>query len=258
VTLGLIALALAWKFIAPDAQQVVAVEWKRVLDSPLSASIRREIPPNATPVLANINFIEGIERAIWTPGLIVLEGSFDLDRLKDMAVGDGGLVKAYKRAQLIGPAGEEETQIGLVGPTLVLLGSADKMRAAIDRSEKATTRGPAGPAYDLWVRTTGKEFRRHDFGIQLANDVHVTSKLSYSSEALARTAIDNAATFGLTGAQAGMDALLNGRFSRQEFIQRQWRTTLESLQAPSIVPAAKPEMIRIYGLDEGVKQIPLK
>jgi hypothetical protein len=246
MTLGFIALGLAWKFIAPDAQQVVAMEWKRVLESPLSASIRREIPPSAIPALSGINFIEGIERAIWTPGLVVLEGSFDLERLKDMALGDGGVVKAYKKAE----------QLGLVGPTLVLLGPTNKLKAAIDRSEKATNTGPGD--YDLWIRTTGAEFQRHDFGIQLSSDVRVTSKLRCTSDTSARAAVENGSTFGMSGTNSGMEASLSGRFSREEFTKRQWRTALESLPTTSQTPPRKPDVIRIYGLEGGVKEIPLK
>lgn len=257
MTLGFIALGLAWKFIAPDAQPVVAMEWKRVLESPLSASIRREIPPTAIPALSGINFIEGIERAIWTPGLIVLEGSFDLERLKEMAVGDGGVVKAYKKAELIGPPGQEGAQLGLVGPTLVLLGSTDKLKAAIDRSEKATNTGPGD--YDLWTRTSGSEFQRHDFGIQLSSDVRVTSKLRYASDTSARAAVENASTFGMSGTNSGMEASLSGRFSREEFTKRQWRTALETLPTTAQTPPPrKPDVIRIYGLEGGVKEIPLK
>ena len=54
---ALFAFLVAWKFIAPDAPQVVAMEWKRVLNSPLSAEVRREIPSTAVPVLSGINFI---------------------------------------------------------------------------------------------------------------------------------------------------------------------------------------------------------
>ena len=150
---GFIALALAWKFIAPDAQQVVAMEWRRVLDSPLSAAVRREIPPSAVPALANVNFIEGIERIIWTPELLVLEGSFDLAHLKEMAIADGGASTAYNKIEMLGPAEGEGARVGLVSDSLVLLGQESAVKRAIDRSEKSKFAGPSG--YDLWIRITG-------------------------------------------------------------------------------------------------------
>jgi hypothetical protein len=259
VTFGLLAFALAWKFIAPDAQQVVAMEWKRVLESPLSASVRREIPLAAVPVLSSINFIEGIERVIWTPGFIVLEGTFDLQRLKDMAVADGGVVRTYKKAELLGPAEEGGTHVGLVSSSLVLLGSESDLKGAIDRSEKGKDSGPGG--YDLWIRTAVSGIKRHEFGLRLGHEnVQITSKLLYTSDASARAAAENATAFGLTGRQSGVETFLTGSPSRDEFTRREWRSAIETLQSSKATPveSSKPGVIRIYGLDEGVKEIPLK
>ena len=105
MTFGFIAFAVAWRFLAPDSPQIVAMEWKRVLDSPLSAAVRREIPPAAAPVLASVNFIEGISHAVWTPGLVVLEGSFDLERLKDMAAFRWWIRQAVPQYGTAGPCG---------------------------------------------------------------------------------------------------------------------------------------------------------
>jgi hypothetical protein len=256
--LGFVALALAWRFIAPDAQQVVAMEWKRVLESPLSAAVRREIPRAAAPALAGINFIEGIERVVWTPELLVLEGSFDLQHLKEMAIADGGVAKTYKKVELLGSSGEEGTRVALVSSSLVLLGPEEALNRAIDRSEKSKATGPSG--YDLWVRTTGQDLLRHDFGLRIADDVGVTSVLRYRSEAAAGAAIDRAAAFGLTGSQSSAEVTLSGHISREEFQKRQWRSAIETPQpeARSHQQSSKPGVIRIYGLDEGVREIPLK
>lgn len=262
--LGLLAFALAWKFIAPDAPQVVAMEWKRVLESPMSAALRREIPPAAVPVLSNINFIEGIERVVWTPGLAVLEGSFDLQKLKDMAGADGGTAKSYKNAELLVPAEQAGTHVGLVSRSIVMLGGEAEIKAAIDRSERPVDAFSSG--YDLWIRMPGSGISRHEFAVRLAGDnLHLTSRLIYTTEAAARTASENAAAFGLSGRQAGAEARLSGSFSRDEFSRREWRSAIESAAANPDQAVAevqqeprKPGVIRIYGLDEGVKEIPLK
>jgi hypothetical protein len=257
---GFLALVLAWKFVAPDAQQVVAMEWKRVLDSPLSAAVRREIPSSATPALANINFIEGIERVIWTPELLVLEGSFDLLHLREMALADGGVSRTYNKVEVLGPSEGEGARVGLVSESLVLLGQEDAVKRAIDRGDNSKISGPSG--YDLWVRTTGPDLLRHDFGVRIANGVDVTSRLRYRSEDAAQTAVDRAAVFGMTGSRNGAEVALSGQFTREEFTKRPWRSALETLQTAESVSRpkqpSKPGVIRIYGLDEGVKEIPLK
>ena len=255
MNLGLIAFVLAWKFIAPDARQVVAMEWKRVLDSPLSAEVRREIPPTAVPVLAGINFIEGIERVVWTPGLVVLEGSFNVDRLKDMAVSDGGVVTPYRNVELVEPAEKGGTVIS-VSPSIVLLGSGDLVRAAIDRGEKSKASGPTG--YDLWTRTTGVAYVKHEFGVKLGERIQVSSTIRYASEESARGAASHAQALKMSASSQGVETSISAMLLPEEFRARQWRSTIESLPTASVKPPQTPGMIRIYGLDEGVKEIPLK
>jgi hypothetical protein len=250
--LAFLALALAWKFVAQDAQQVVAMEWKRVLESPLSAAVRREIPPPAASALGSINFIEGIERVVWTPELLVLEGDFDLQRLKDMAVADGGVVRTYKKAELLSPSGDEGARVALVSASLLLLGTEDVVKAAIDLAQISKAPGPSG--YDLWVRTTGPDLLRHEFSLRIGGDVDIASRLRYRSQESAREAVDRASAFGMTGSQDGAEAALSAHVSRESFTKRHWRVAIETVRQPS----SKPGVIRIYGLDEGVREIPLK
>lgn len=252
MTLALLALAVAWKFVAPDAQQVVAMEWKRVLESPLSAAVRHEIPPPAASALGSINFIEGIEHVVWTPELLVLEGDFDLQRLKDMALADGGVVRTYNKAELLSPLGDEGTRVALVSASVVLLGPEDVVKAAIDRAQKPRAAGPSG--YDLWVRTTGPDLLRHEFSLRIAEDIDITSRLRYRSEEGARDAVNRASAFGMTGSRDGAEAALSAHVSRENFTKRHWRLAIETVQKQS----PKPGVIRIYGLDEGVREIPLK
>ena len=262
MTFGLIAFAVAWRFFAPDSPQIVAMEWKRVLDSPLSAPVRREIPPAAAPVLASVNFIEGISHAVWTPDLVVLEGSFDLERLKDMAGADGGSVKRYRNTELLAPAEGEGTYVGLVSSSVVLLGSEASVKAAVDRSEKQKSAGPTG--YDLWVRTSGPDFAKHEFQVQIDEGIRLKSTIRYTSDELARTAVQNASAYGLTGSQTGSEAAFTGRLSREEFAKRQWRSAIEDLPKGLVsntqpeAPSSHPGVIRIYGLEGGVKEIPIK
>jgi hypothetical protein len=255
MSMAVFAWVVAWKFIAPDAGQVVAMEWKRVLNSPLSAEVRREIPPAAVSALAGINFIEGIERVVWTPDLIVLEGTFDIARLKDMAVSDGGVVLPYRDMEVVGPAEKEGTAIAL-SPSVVLLGSNSVVRAAIDRAGKSKTPNP--PGFDLWTRTTGPGFVRHEFGVRLGDNVQVSSTLRYTTEEAARAAVSNAPEFRLAGSSRGVEATLSALLPPDDFKARQWRSTIEALQTAVAAKPKTPAMIRIYGLDEGVKEIPLK
>ena len=115
----------------------------------------------------------------------------------------------------------------------------------------------------MWIRTSGSGFSRHEFGIRLIDQaVQVSSKIRYPSEISARTAAENARLLSLTGQQSGQEARLTGSFSPEQFAKREWRTAIENMHSSSIVESEseprKPGVIRIYGLDEGVREIPLK
>ena len=92
--------------------------------------------------------------------------------------------------------------------------------------------------------------------------MQVSSKIRYPSEISARTAAENARLLSLTGRQSGQEARLTGSFSPEQFAKREWRTAIENMHSSSIVESEseprKPGVIRIYGLDEGVREIPLK
>ncbi|HYP09342.1 MAG TPA: hypothetical protein VER03_24165 [Bryobacteraceae bacterium] len=256
MSFAVLAFAVAWKFVAPDASPVVAMEWKSVLNSPFSAEVRREILPAAVPALASINFIEGIERVVWTPGLVVLEGSFDVPHLRDMAVADGGAVTRHGNLELVGSAGNDGTAIAL-SPGIVLLGSKDVLRAAVDRSEKNKATNP-GSTFALWSRTAGEGFVRHEFGIRLSETIQLSSTVRYTTEEAARKASENASAFKLTSSTRGAEASFSAALAPQDFAKRQWRVAIETLHSSARTPPASPGKIRIYGLDEGVKEIPLK
>jgi hypothetical protein len=142
-----------------------------------------------------------------------------------------------------------------------MLGTESEIKSAIDRSEKAKDGGAAG--YDLWIRTSGSGFTRHEYSVRLIDrTVQLNSRLRYPAELSARTAAENAPMLNLTARQSGPEANLTGSFSPEQFARREWRTTIESLhsstEAAPPTEARKPGVIRIYGLDEGVREIPLK
>ena len=145
---------------------------------------------------------------------------------------------------------------------MVLLGSEVNVKAAIDRSEKQKSAGPTG--YDLWVRTSGPDFAKHEFQVQIDEGIRLKSTIRYTSENSARTAVENASPFGLTGSQTGSEAAFTGHLSREEFTKRQWRSAIEDLPkgvvstAQPEAPSSHPGVIRIYGLEGGVKEIPIK
>jgi hypothetical protein len=246
------------------------MEWRKVLDSPYREMIRKEIPAPTLQLLGGINFIEGIDRVVVAgtgkSALLVLNGKFALGELKDLAVSDGGTVKAYKNAELLlSPDAEAETQIALISETVVLIGDKDSLMAAIDGAG-----GPKRPVrpggFDLWIfaKSPTPEIAAFEFGLYIREGaVQMDVNARTTAVDYARSLVENARLFGLGSTQDGTVVRISGKVDKDEFEKKAgvWRTSLEELRAPpEVVKNAEepkgPMKIRIYGLDDGPKEIP--
>src|SRR5688572_21050923 len=146
----------AWRYVPPKPARVIAMEWRKVLDSPYNARLRRELPSDAAGALGAINIIEGIDRLVLattdTEQLIVLEGNFDRNGLKGSAASEGAVVKPYKNVELIVAAEHEEDDVvmALISAKHILLGYEATLTRAIDRAATARAVNPAA-GFDLWI-----------------------------------------------------------------------------------------------------------
>jgi hypothetical protein len=261
-----------WNYVPAGATSVTAMEWRKVLDSPYREMIRKEIPAPTLQLLSGINFIEGIDRVVVAGSgkfaLIVLNGKFDRSQLKELAVSDGGTVKAYKNAELLlspDADAEAETQIALISETVVLIGDKDSLIAAIDGAG-----GPKKPVrsggFDLWIfaKSPTPEIKGLEFGLYIRDGaVQMDVNAQTTAVDYARSLAENARLFGLGSVQDGTAVRISGKVEKDEFEKKAgvWRTSLEELRAPpEIVKKAEeptgPMKVRIYGLDDGPKEIP--
>lgn len=255
-----------WRYVPGDAATIIAMEWKRVLDSPYRELFRREIPPAGAPLLGGINFIEGIERVVVAAtgktSLIVLQGKFDAAQLRSMATSDGATEKPYKNATLLIASEEGDgTEMALIGDQIVLLGDRTSLMAAVDR-ETAKRAQPSIQA-DLWVMEMhpNRDVERLDLSMYLRGGIQIDSRIVTASDELAQRVTSNARAFDLISMQHGREVRITGAFSPQEFQKRagQWRATLSQLPALAAAPEqpAGPMKVKIYGLDSGTREVTL-
>jgi hypothetical protein len=260
-----------WSFVPSDSAIVMAMEWRKVIGSPYRDAIRREIPPAAAPYLNGINFIQGIDRVLIAlqdkSPLIVLNGRMDPEKLRQMAMADGGKSQKYKGAELLLSTDDaaSDTQMAVLSDSTVLLGDRATLMGAIDRSASAR-RGETNPAlgYDLWVRSHAPApgIAWDDFGLVLGPDgIRIDSHLHAGSEELARALATNARIQDMIATQTGSDVHIMANITRDEFARKpgQWRSSLEELiAAPASAPAAVGgQTIRIYGLEGGTREVTL-
>ena len=88
-------------------------------------------------------------------------------------------------------------------------------------------------------------------------------KVQATSTDHARSLVENARLFGLGSVQDGMAVRISGKVGKDEFEKRAgvWRTSIEELRAPPepVKQAEEPKgpmKIRIFGLEDGPKEIP--
>jgi hypothetical protein len=245
------------------------MQWPRVLNSRYRELLRAEIPPQTLAVMNGLNFIQGIEGVVISRAgdqlLVVLTGNFDLGRLRDMAVDDGGTVKPYKKTELL-LSSDADSQVALVSPSVVLLGSSEAITQAIDRS--AAKAGPAPPPHDLVIssKSPSPEIEQTNVTFDLVNEgVRFNADISTRSPEIAQKIQDNARLMELATTQTGNDVHVMGQLGRDQLARRagQWRVTLEQLAA--VHPVEREETppkpiqgtIRIIGLENGVREVPL-
>jgi hypothetical protein len=231
----------SWRYVSQKSNRVIAMEWRKVLDSPYGALLRRELPPETAAALGAINIIEGIERLVLAVDgsgtLIVLEGDFDRLALKDSAAREGASVKPYKAVEIITPPDftDDDVLIALVSTRHILLGYESTLTRAIDRAETNRGRNRAS-GYDLWIATDVSEIGWH---------IGESMKVSGTTPLRQTVALE----FKKPSEYEPYAGRVRGH------VESGTPLTVEPVrQEPPPDPSGK---IRIYGLDEGVREIPL-
>ncbi len=265
---GAFAQTAAWNYVPRDTTSITAMEWRKVLDSPYREMIRQEIPAATLQLLDGINFIEGIDRVVVAgtgkSALLILSGKFDLGSLKDMAVSDGGTVKPYKNAQLLlSPDADADTQIALVNESIVLIGNLESLTAAIDRGNSPNRPARSG-SFDLWLflKSPSPEIASLAFGLTIKDGIQLDANINAISDDYARRLKENAHLHQLGAEQNGTSVRISAKLDKDQFERGlgQWRVSLEQLRAPEPVAQKMEEpkgplKIRIFGLDEGTREI---
>lgn len=241
----------SWRYVAPDSRMIVSMDWRRVLDSPYSAQLRREIPPEAAAVLKGINFIEGIEHALLakdaTGDILVLEGKFDFAKLRELATTEGATVESAGGVEIVVPedAEEEATLLAFVPPRRILLGRRDSIDAAVRRAAQGGKGPVTASGADLYVRTPSSWVALKLDG----RGVQATGRIDLPHEVIG---IGDNGPIRMSSPD-GKAVLFNAEFlSKQEFEAHAGK--LREFR-PAAPPAAGK--IKIYGLEEGVREIPM-
>lgn len=239
----------SWRYVAPESRLIVAMDWRKVLESPYSAQLRREVPAEAATVLGGVNFIQGIEHALLAKDasgdILVLDGRFDFAQLRELATSEGAKVDAESGVEIMVPpdAGDDATLLALLPPRRILLGRRDAIEAALDRSAKGGGAPASAAGMDLYVRTPGSWVALKT----VARRVLATGRIDLPHEVIG---IGDNGPFRMSSPD-GKVVLFTAEFqSREEFEPHAGK--LREFRPP---PPPASGKIKIYGLAEGVREV---
>ncbi len=282
-----------WGYASPDATALVGINWAALKGSAFEAPVEAEF--SASLAFPNLPILKDAQKIlISSPALIAMfTGNFPAAALHAQAAAKGLKPASYKGTDLwISPG--KTLSIAAVSEQLILVGARRTLEAAIERSQSET--GATGRRYspllakaarwgpaDLWVVSTRlpdplaslfvpleTEARGFEGGVSVRNGVQLEATLEAGSEEGAATTADNLRQSipGLPEVARGLKVvaeadrvLLNLDVPRAQFLasMKGAATAPASPVEPKVeAPApAGPQVIRIYGLDEGTREIVL-
>jgi hypothetical protein len=180
-----------WRFVHPNAQAVISIDWQRVKQSPAGAMIREKwVNAGALPIppVPGIEFLDDVDRIlISSPGqnagepapepdsdaaptfvpdapvLIVVHGHFDLAKVRQVLVQHGAKAQTFNSIQVYRPQGKNAKDLAFVplDAQTVLIGDPSSIFASLERNKFAPPPLAAGSIlarvaemdanYEVWV-----------------------------------------------------------------------------------------------------------
>jgi len=286
----------AWNYIAPDSSAVVGIEWQQLRESFLADALGVELSGSGRlgfPDLACLH--DAREILLAGPDLLgVTSGSFPAATVAAQAASLGMRPADYDGVRMWIAPGTLRRSVAQVNDTLLLIGFRDTLEAAIDRSLLTAERQsspllPRGAhlaaTYDLWIAATalpdplvsvfiplalesgdfdGGVSVRHGSMQGLMLDARYDMTTLQDAELSAdyfREAIPgfHPLLHGMNVIEDGNSVRLKLQVTPEELAGQLRPPDPEPAKPVAVVPKepAKPQSVRIVGLDDGPREFPL-
>lgn len=186
-----------WRFVYPNAQALIGIDWSRIRQSPAGALIREKwLAGGAETAIPGLELLNDIDRVlISSPGkdsrddsadspiLIAIHGHFDAAEVRQVFTRFGAKPQSYDSFQVYRPRGRgpqageaKDTAWVLFDPETILYGDAPSIFAALDRNRFAQAAPQFSPApgsltaraaemdgnYEFWVILDAAEIMSSD------------------------------------------------------------------------------------------------
>jgi hypothetical protein len=282
----------AWNYIAPDSSAVVGIEWRQLRESFLGEALAGELSGSGRlgfPDLACLR--DAREILLAGPDLLgVASGSFPAATVAAQATSLGMRSADYDGVRMWIAPGTRARSVAQVNDTLLLIGFRDTLESAIDRSLLTAQRQSSpllargarlAATYDLWITATSLpdplvsvfipidlESGDFDGGVNVRHGLTLDARYDMATPQDAETSSDyfRDAVPGFHALLRGMNVIEDGNSVRLK-LQVAPQQLAEQLRPPEpdsakpVAPApkepAKPQSVRIVGLDDGPREFPL-
>ena len=282
----------AWNYIAPDSTAIVGIEWQQLRESFLADALGTELSGSGGlgfPDLACLH--DAREILLAGPDLLgIASGSFPAATVAEQATGLGLRSVDYDGVRMWIAPGTRRRSLAQVSDTLLLIGFRDTLEAAIDRSLLTAERQSSpllargahlAATYDLWITATSLpdplvnvfiplalESGDFDGGVSVRHGLTLDARYDMGTPEDAETSADyfRDAIPGFHALLHGLNVIEDGNSVRLK-LQVASRELAEQLRPPEAEAAkpiavalkapAKPQTVRIMGLDDGPHEFPL-
>ncbi len=308
-----------WAYCHPNARVLAGIEWRRASRSPAGGELRRKLLETG----AGVDLLDSVERVVLSstgerrpgeerpPVLIVVEGRFELGRLRALAIRKLPRIGVRHGVEILeeDPGPGAPLAVALVSSRIILVGDAGALRAVLDSAAAEGRRRTEDPlaahaaqiaeTSDVWLVAQVSPGLYASMGAQetallaLADgaelgasfseglDLKATlvtgspddaQKLAGGLQLLLALKMAGRVAAGAPDPTANLQVFTDGplvklalRMSEEEFraaFREAEPAILAALEPPrrdtaEEAPQPEPRRIRIYGLAEGVREIPL-
>lgn len=168
----------SWRYIHPQAKTMIGVDVRAVMQSDLWKKVSAEFEKSGWKQQVThhgLDFVQDIDRILLSspalpanakqlegaPVVIVVQGRFQLDKLRASLLAKGAKPASYKGVPLLRQDGKTDMLLALVSSQLLVLGDPTSLRAAIDHHQSALPALSGEPMfqratelttlYDAWI-----------------------------------------------------------------------------------------------------------
>jgi hypothetical protein len=286
-----------WRYASPEATALVGIQWDHLRSSPFAEAISGELHADGGLGFPDLDCLKNARQIlISSPVLLAMAtGDFPTAAFQNQA-GVKGLKRAiYHEVEIWVTPGKETLSVARMSDRLVLLGHFKDLQDAIDRSlaEEADrkyspllARAARYAQDDLWVVAAGlpdplanrflpidTEAEGFEGGVTLDAGLKLKATFLASSEEGANQLVETVkqtlismplATGGIEVRVDQNNVTLSMAVTEQQLLAGLKTTTpVVADAAPKAEPVvaakpAAPQVIRIYGLDEGTREIKMR